>query len=223
MPREPRYRYHATFARSLPEIGRKGLTPNFDRDTNFDGYPVDGKLFCAENEAGAAFYAQQLAERGQTVLLRFPARFARKAADPYGNPGDVWTRDSIAPGNLETLTATGWLPLRAIPMAAATRAPPVLPAFKVAGLQVRICADGIHRAYADETVVLALVERDGCLLDAATPGVTGRETAVLELLERMSLPARGRAALVLGMHGLRSNEDGSWTLDTPPTFGMSRS
>lgn len=97
-----RYGYHATFARNLASIVKQGLIPN-GSEPNFDGYPIDGRLYVALSVDAANFYIETLSEayEEECVLLRFPIASIKLFRDEYGNPEDRYTLMSIAPQLLE--------------------------------------------------------------------------------------------------------------------------
>lgn len=107
------YLFHATLESNIPLISQHGLTPNTDREPNWDGYPVNGRLYVAQSEEGAVFYAESLSEMydEQAVILRFPANLARTKSDPFGNPDDTYTTQGIAPQNLEMRRGDIWVRL----------------------------------------------------------------------------------------------------------------
>jgi len=133
--------YHATLEEHLSKIRKQGLQPNFDRDTNFDGYDVDGKLFVAKSLEGAEFYAETLMEMDEEAnafILRFPATGIRLRQDPYGNLDDYFTTSSVPAGNIEALKDGQWIPLAdmRLPRRRKPQAPRAAPAFTVGRFSV---------------------------------------------------------------------------------------
>jgi hypothetical protein len=107
------YAYHATFVSNLDDIRDHGLTPNTDREPNFDGFPVQGKLFVS-TEDGAEFYADELAAAYDKpmALLRFRVPEGI-VADPYGNPHDGYVEETIPASEIEVNSDGQWRPLNA--------------------------------------------------------------------------------------------------------------
>ena len=66
------FMFHATRAENLDSIRAQGLVPN-GKEPNWDGYPVNGRLYVSRSESGAQWYAEQLADmyEEQTIVLRF--------------------------------------------------------------------------------------------------------------------------------------------------------
>jgi hypothetical protein len=109
--------YHATNAINLPSILDLGLTPNFDRDPSWDGYPVNGRLYVASTEDAAEFYAETLSGMyGWNIeVLRCPASIIKTSADEYGNPDDKYTNDTVSPEHLEVRRDNTWVALTSLP------------------------------------------------------------------------------------------------------------
>jgi len=133
--------YHATLEEHLAKIRKQGLQPNFDRDTNFDGYDVDGKLFVAKSLEGAEFYSETLREMDEDAkafILRFPATGIRLRQDPYGNLDDYFTTSSVPAGNIEALKDGQWIPLAELrlPRRRKPQAPKAAPVFTVGRFSV---------------------------------------------------------------------------------------
>lgn len=193
--------FHATLADNLPSIREYGLTPNSDRAPNFDGYPVEGRLFVATSQAAAAFYMDALEERGEMVLLRFPAKGVNLASDPYGNPSDRYTKATIPPSRIDVLQDGGWANLTQVkPSQPAATIPPV---FGVEGFSVfvapygfEITDDGKPVDKNGENLVCRLVVNGSTILDAALPKPQHLE-AIKRLIAQRGWTIEGRAARIL--------------------------
>ena len=210
-----RFFYHATPASNLPGIAGSGLLPNRDRPTNWDGYPVAGKLFACSSLKAAEFYTVTLAGMTgeEAALLRFPGRVVRTTRDPFGNHGDRFTPSGVDPGDLEIRRGGTWKPIRAVvrPCPARETAPvpdtvgPVGPLTLFPnGYGWDATSDGRPPRQGDDlgNLVVRLAVSDGMIVDAATPRVAEYREDVSALLDHLGLPARGRGASLLARHGL---------------------
>jgi hypothetical protein len=111
---ENKYLYHVTRQDNIDSIRSEGLNPNVDRDTNFDGYPVLGRLYVSLSEQASIFYSDTFTyDFGdeEAFILRFPKRGYKISVDEYGNPEDRYITQCVPKDDLELKTDKGWVKL----------------------------------------------------------------------------------------------------------------
>ena len=216
------YLFHATRAVSLADIQSHGLKPNTEREPTFNGYPVNGRLFVTTSEREAEFYARTISCEFdyEAAVLRFPAStISRINPDPFGNPGDFWTDETIPSEVIDIRLREGvWQPLKQagvtppslmIDEEVAPRAIGTLAVFSYSD-RIDLTNDG-QPVKPDDfgNMIARFIVRDRVIFDAATPRVAEYENEVRMVLEQLGLEVVGTAKKRLGMHGI-AFEDGSW-------------
>lgn len=204
--------FHASRASRLQEIRQRGLEPNTNREPTFDGYPINGRLYLSARKEGAEFYARTISRHFEqdAVILRLPASaISRVFPDDFGNIGDFWTDESVAPDVIDTLSPDGiWQKLEIMDEHLSKTAEPCM--IHVGPLSVFSYPDRIDitddgRAVEKNdygNMVARLVLQDKNIIDAATPGVAKYTDEVLTVVNQLELQVVGRAKQIFSFHGL---------------------